>query len=392
MSDKFSGIRDLLALRQNRRQSNLDRLSTGLRGISNKMFQSREAEEQREFEGAESAAERELRESLQESEFEFRGEEAEEAREFTASESRLGRDFQANQAELDRQYNRASQLIDNEAAMDRLETQIQAGMDELERRNNMAREDYDGPQTWTDQVTGKTYTWQTNQEFDLVKQQMQSDRLAHEIRLRADLGDAGGAGQQIREAYEFAKSEILWDPATQTFRDLSGLSDDELRQVFESAIFTGGFDSLDENSVDRAYTLFTAFMNQMQQGEEPPGFSSETESGPWRPFADIWNTVERAIGGTPEVPDMPDYGAPLLTFTGPEVGPRRSEVEPGAQSEADEARAIRTLRQLIANASPGQVRSIAAPINAMINSLSEDGQVSPEEWQSIQDFIDRATR
>lgn len=59
MSDKFLGIRDLLGMRQAKRQSNLDRLTGGLRTMGQRKFESTEAEKQREYDAEQNKLDRE---------------------------------------------------------------------------------------------------------------------------------------------------------------------------------------------------------------------------------------------------------------------------------------------------------------------------------------------
>jgi hypothetical protein len=157
------------------------------------------------------------------------------------------------------------------AAMERLDRGIQSDIDAATRQFDRRSEDYGERQTFHSQTTGKTYTWQTQEEFELVKSQIEQDNYIEAQRVIAGLrGTDPDSASKIREAYEFAKGEILWDPQTQSWRNLEDMSDEDLMATFMDAV---DFYKLNDEERDTAYRLFTAFMerNPIEEQEDPSG-------------------------------------------------------------------------------------------------------------------------
>ena len=247
-----------------------DRRQQGLQRWADMLFSSNEADKQRDYSTDERESSQEYATGERVSGQEYATGERVDSQEYQSTEEQLARSWQQKQNQIDRKWTLLRDESQNEAAMDRLNIQIDANIDDLERRNEIEREEYGVDKNWTDPVTGRPYSWSTNQDFELIKLQMQSDRLAYELRMRSDLADNPDMGEQIREAYEFAKSEILWDPQAQTFRNLEEIPEDELRQLFDSAIVTGGFSGIDQAAMDQAYSLFTAFIDRAPEIDPPP--------------------------------------------------------------------------------------------------------------------------
>lgn len=385
MSD-FQTISDLIARRGARKQAERDRFSSGLRQFGQNIFQQKQEESARQYQTGE-------REATQQ---------------FQAGEAAKGREFQAQQADIDRQYQALRDKTNNDAAFQRAQAQIQAQLDQMERANQMEREQYgEGPQTWTDPNTGRTYSWSSNQEFEMARRRMESDLLRDEIRLRAELSDVSPEmGEQIRAAYEFAKNELLWDAQAQTFRDLSSISDEELRTMFENAIFTGGFEGLDPAAVDRAYALFTGFMNQgsatNQSVSRPPSASASREPtgdigmDALRGNLNLISDVSRNIAGTSET--APQTMREVLNVLGnfrsiPNTAPDAPEGVERRQlfgigfNEQKLWNALTTLSGQMEQASPNTVSMdpMYRRIQEYIQDIEEPGKSA--NYDRIEDFI-----
>ena len=189
---------------------------------------------------------------------------------FSAREAEKDREFKAGESELDRENSLDLANINNEGAMARTAFQYESPRQAYE----------DGAKEYTDPSSGVTYTWDSDQGFQLAQSALRADQAEEAARLEAALRGYGDSeeGGMIREAYEFAKQELLYDPTTGTFSDLADLSDDEVNEMFIDAIMTGGFDGLSEQAIEDAFQLFKFNLDRIR-GTEPEEVAEGGEDG-----------------------------------------------------------------------------------------------------------------
>lgn len=283
-------INDLLNMRNQRKQANADRIVQGGQFAAGLMQQSSEAEKDREAQLERIGATGEEQRATAAAKYEpfpdgpreivdaatGRTVLANTPAEYEALSSQLQgfrqeEDIDA-QAALQESNNQARSQLQSQiddASMSRLDAQIQAEIDSATTQFRRRSEDYDEEQSFYSPTTGKNYRWQTQEEFELVKQQIENDNYLEAQRVIAALrGTDQDTASKIREAYEFAKQELLWDAETQSFRDLSTMSEDELRSAFMDAV---DFYTLAPEEAERAYRLFTTFMGQAELPPEDEG-------------------------------------------------------------------------------------------------------------------------
>ena len=194
------GLSDSMGRRTQKRENSLDRLQTALGRLSGMKQQTSEREAAQEHEaflqqqsqaaatalqGAGDTAAMERQEAGDAAAF------ARIAETGRVEEGVIGARTEAEQSLQDdmQEFQETLQGTQDEAAMARLQAGIDADLAAAERAFVQPREEYD-PRT--DTVNGRTYSWKSDQEYELVKLQMQRDMIMDQIRLEAELTDKYG--------------------------------------------------------------------------------------------------------------------------------------------------------------------------------------------------------
>jgi hypothetical protein len=185
------------------------------------------------------------------------------------------------------------QGIIGKQALEEIDARYKADLELLERQNQMPWDEM-GENSWTSPSTGKTYTWSTDQEYELVKSQIESDNYMEAQRLIASLrDDSPDSATRIREAYEFGKTEILLPMMFNedgSLKDVSEIKPEYLEQRINEALDL--FPSLNEEEKIKVLTLLSGFIDASQGGGGGGG-GDETEAG--KGFRQTWRTALQSV-------------------------------------------------------------------------------------------------
>lgn len=217
--------------------------------------------------------------------------------------------LQAEQAQYQQQLQNDAQAfqmdlqdVTNANELAQLQMRIDADKAAAERSWDQTREQYSQRSAV---VNGRSYSWNSDQQYALVQLQMQSDllfdRLAFEKKLDKD------ATPDLWQAYQDAKNEVLnpsvLDPTTGTWRAVADTSPDALEASFRKALANRSPD-LSPEAVEKAVSLFMDFIAQV------PDAQAGSEAGGWY--------TQRPPGTTNALPP----GGPTNTPSGPPMTTR----------------------------------------------------------------------
>lgn len=175
------------------------------------------------------------------------------------------------------------------AALERLQTQLDAQAAAAERTWEQPRDEYES-QSVT--INGRTYSWTSDQGYELQALKMRQDMLNDQIRLEASLrGTDEDARSRIIEAYNFGKSEVL-NPSvinqqTGTWQSMADINPDQLEQQFRDAIALYG---LSPDEEETAVRLFNGWIKDIP--EAPPG-TEGAAGGTSQANGDWWEEFRR---------------------------------------------------------------------------------------------------
>lgn len=279
MSD-WSTAANLAMNRRNRRENMWDRLFGAGQQLGQNVFakrqadaqrgfESEEAERLRDFQASESALYRELQREEGEAERAFAAAEAEKVRGFTADENEAERatrqqlqdDMQAFELEI--------QSVRDASELEQLQMGIDARIAELERGWEQPREEYTRQSTT---ISGRTYTWASDQEYELVALKMQADMINDRIRLEAALRDEDATDEDrysITAAYNYLRENILLDPNTGELLTADSFDAEELQQRYETFLAAWESDNQALTPFQRQ-VVHDMFFGIERQDKKPP--------------------------------------------------------------------------------------------------------------------------
>lgn len=310
MSDQFSGIRDLLAMRDNRRQRGMDRISGSLRNLGNNLFASREAEKDRTARAEQAKLDREYLDTpFAEGPREYydpttnQTYTAQTPREWDALQRSLDIAARAQEGEAERGFRADQAGLDREHDFAMLDETVDANISQLERQLGIERGVYDGG-SYVDPQSGKRYQWNTPEQFQMALRSIDSDRMADRIALEASLRDSGSqnTADDVFSAYLAARDEVsghptLYNQETRTWLPLTDMDREDAMRYARNALVAQG---LDEAGVELALEMF---------GDYYDAFGKEaTEPEEQRP------TPPRTPGYTINTPEYRPGTGPLGAF------------------------------------------------------------------------------
>lgn len=404
----WSDINQTLARMDAKKARSHARLGSSLDDLAQMLFSRRESEKQREFQGDQAEKQREFQGEQARADREYLdtpfadGPRVYEAngeqytyntpREYDALLRELEGDIQSGLrtqdadaarelAELNNAARAELQRMSDKAAMARLDAQIEAEIDAARRQWEQRSDEYDSPQSFYSATTGKTYTWNTMEEFELVKQQIEQDNYVEAQRVIAALrGTDEDAASKIREAYEFAKQETLWDATTGTFRDVASMDEEELKAAFYDAL---GFYELTPEQQDTAYRLFEAFIER--SGDGGGGEDGGADFTPVEP-----RLIDDARGLFDPIRDLlfPREDPPVIPGSGDVLPIHDMPPTAASVTDEDEQDLLARLRSMISNA--GQDGDAMSRAGQAMRIIREPGMISEEQYQSIDRMLRQA--
>lgn len=409
----FNSIASLTDQRNRRKERDRDRRRATFSELAQMIYGDRQAEKQREFTGQQNEADRQARADIAEADREYMDTPFEDGprtyesdgnvyeystpREFQSLLQALTGDQQESLvetrtnaeielAEKNAELRESLQRMIGDQQLAQIEARANAEVEAAQKVWERRSEDYGDEQSFTSSRTGKTYTWSTLEEFELVKQQIENDNYIEAQKVIAALRDEPeDVGEQIRQAYEFAKQELLWDPQAQAFRDLSELSPEDLRQAFDDAVATAGFTNLNSESVDKAFRLFTAFMDRVSDDEDDPaeadGSDFDTGERPgirgW--FDDVMDSINKfSLRNEPDIP-IGGSSDPVQTF---DMGSSPWDEVPWDRTAEEDL--VLQLREMIGPSADSEGERTA---QHAIQLLEQAGPVTTEQWRLIQRLL-----
>lgn len=397
MSDKWGSVIDLLNLRDRRKESQRDRIFGSVGNIASMLYGRKEREAGEEFTAGESELDRESRADLAEAQREHTGvlqelvgEQALEQITTGAEEGRITQAEGAGQAsDLAEKNNQARadlQATIGDQALAQIDARLEADLDVLEQQWAQRSAEYDEEQSYYSATTGKMYRWSTQEEFDIIKAQLESDNYIEAQRLIADLRDVDPDAQsRIIGAYTFAKNEVLnpsvLDPATGAWRSMAEITPEALREQFMAAV---ALHDLSEEEAERAFRLFQGFI------ETIPDAAPDADVEPTRP-----GLTNIPLGEGTVASDVQELGflgratAPLVALGEklfPNLYPQTQEAE--GEQALDTPQAVDTVEkpfydQLMALTENPEVGSDAQALGTRI----ETETIGQDELQQLLDEI-----
>ena len=301
----LSFLDSLLSRRATKKEAGKDRISTALSDLSQQIYGSQEAEKQRGFTAGESVLAREHEAGL--SDAQIAAQERQTGVQIEANKwlqelvgkqglERIGAQATADlglqkagseqQAALQTQVDDARAALQgqaDDAAMARVEAGVAADTAAADALWAGRSKEYETPQSFFSPGTGKTYRWQTQEEFELAQLEMENDNLIAAQKTIAELQklDPDSAGR-VWEAYQDAKAEIfnpsvMGDNPGEWIAIQDRTPGGELETAFLEALAARGLTDAEE--INTALALFRRWIAAVPE----PGAGENTGSWYIRP-------------------------------------------------------------------------------------------------------------
>lgn len=302
-------INQTLSRQQNKKLAERQMRQNQFNAIADMIWGRKEREAEQEFQAGETALGREHEAAMAEEDRALQREGYDVQRELQrmsdlAAAERIGLTGEEQRKTIEAQTEQQQQLqddaqefqrelaaIENAADLEQLQMRIDAEIAAAERAFVQPREEYEEQSTT---IGGRTYSWTSDQEYELVALKMQSDMINDRIRLEASLRDEDLSEDErtkIQRAYEYLLENILYDRNTGQVRPLDEFESAWLEDQFET--FLSAFET-DNGAFEPYQRDLVRRMFFGPESEPPP---TEISEGP--------GVTGYRGGGVPGMRDLP---------------------------------------------------------------------------------------
>jgi len=398
----FQSISDLLKLRRGRKESAADRIQSTGNLISDQFFKQQEAEKQRGFTADESQKDRMARMAEQKAADRAAGERLGISEAGATTRSQATIDAQLQIADADRISRETLAGEANTEALKRVQEESKLRIAEAEASDQRYRTLYaDGQRNYFDPITGQTYRWNTNQEFDAVMQTMAENQMRARLELEASLRKDGANLGDWLNAWTTLRDEVMADYAEIWDGTFWTGTPDEALQARLIEQFNGLVDGLVQSkaaSPEQAEWLkerFNSYVSTAQASEAPEDTVTGVRRFTVGELRDRPSLIERAQERAPTMEEfietpVSDLRSQASAFLSTSIA--RGLIDPEATEQTsirrvvpEEQTALDQLTSLIGR--EGVDQGTVQEYQRRINEPGRLAETDFEMWDVIQEFL-----